>query len=200
MNSNPVIKRAAYCLAHVPDLVQHGSKPRREINKDAELAAVLQRSLRPFTSAVSYPPNQVFVGNLTPEQLGEIPRPWFRGTGDAESTRGRFGEIVDQETFYAVLKLSDVLEPPLFEIAAESVDRVRVALSKRPLLAVRDGRTLRSAPSRERSSCSSHPGPPGGDGPILDTARGTPPDRCRTRPAQPMWRRRRSGCGAPGIP
>lgn len=37
MSANPVIKNFSYCLAHVPDLVCYGSKPRREIIKDGTL-------------------------------------------------------------------------------------------------------------------------------------------------------------------
>ena len=33
----PVIRGSAYCLAHVPDLVRFGSKPRREIVADPQL-------------------------------------------------------------------------------------------------------------------------------------------------------------------
>ena len=61
VNANPVIKNHAYCLAHVPNLVRFGSKPRREIAKDAEVAAALEASLRPFTQAAGYAPNQVFL-------------------------------------------------------------------------------------------------------------------------------------------
>ncbi len=34
-SSDPVIRNSVHCLAHVPDLVTYGSKPRREIAKDA---------------------------------------------------------------------------------------------------------------------------------------------------------------------
>ena len=38
---NPVIARSAFCLVHVPDLVRHGSKPRRELVKDPALGDLL---------------------------------------------------------------------------------------------------------------------------------------------------------------
>lgn len=94
----------------------------------------LQESLRSFAQAVDYPPNQVFIGNLPPERLVEIPRPWFGVTDSPSTETGAFGEIVDQDTFYAVLKQADTLEPPLFEITEESVDRFRNSLLRRSLL------------------------------------------------------------------
>jgi betaine reductase len=63
---------ASLTLQHVPDLVRYGSKPWRELERADELAA----HLRSFGAAVSYPPNQVFVGNLDPQDLWDRPRPW----------------------------------------------------------------------------------------------------------------------------
>ena len=75
--SDPVIAGAAYCLAHVPDLVAWGSKPRREIALDASFEPRLRAQLRTFAKAVAYPPNQTFIGNSSPEVLGDIDRPWY---------------------------------------------------------------------------------------------------------------------------
>ena len=137
MNANPVVRNYAYCLAHVPDLVQFGSKPRREIGNNAVVRDALQASLRPFADAVGYVPNQAFIGNLTPEELAEIPRPWFEAIDTEASEVGKFGEIIPQLTLYAVLKQADVLEPPLFEITDRSVDSLSKALAERSLLGAR---------------------------------------------------------------
>ena len=98
--ANPVLRNTAYCLAHVPEWVRFGSKPRRELRRDPTLAASLKGALRDFARCVAYPPNQVFVGRLTPAELGRLPRPWFEtapaGAGEVEALRcGPFGEIVD---------------------------------------------------------------------------------------------------------
>ena len=75
-SSYPVVRNCAYCLIHVPDLVRYGSKPLRELAREPAIEADLQAHLRSYSRAVSYPPNQTFIGNLTPEQLASLARPW----------------------------------------------------------------------------------------------------------------------------
>src|SRR5918911_1141175 len=90
---------AAYALFHVPDLVRYGSKPTRELRRDPDRIAEIERALRPFPQALAYPPNQVFIGNLTPEQLAEIERPWHQRPVEGASPRGPLGRILDQAAF-----------------------------------------------------------------------------------------------------
>ena len=59
-------------LAHAPDLVRHGSKPTRENAADQ-----IAPKLRSFEEALGYPPHQVFLGNLRPDELWGIERPWW---------------------------------------------------------------------------------------------------------------------------
>ena len=149
MNTNPVIKNFSYCLAHVPDLVRYGSKPRREISKDRTVEQSLKAVLRSYAAAVSYPPNQVFIGNLAPEELASIPRPWFTGSTAAsedcgQSAQGVFGEIISQEVFYAILKKADVLQPALLELTEESAGILDEMFS-RSLLAGNEHNRFKSA-------------------------------------------------------
>jgi hypothetical protein len=90
---------ASLVLEHVPDLVRYGSKPSREPERLSDLTA----SLRSFDDAASYPPNQVFIGNLEPSQLWDLPRPWWKEPIDEASGKGVFGELIDQAAFYELL-------------------------------------------------------------------------------------------------
>jgi betaine reductase len=134
---NPVIRNCAQCLVHVPDLVPYGSKPRREIAKDPATEARLVEALRSYVDAAAYPPNQTFIGNLTPEQLAGIPRPWYdqadKRNEELEPT-GPFGEIVSQDVFYAVLKAANVLTPPLVEFVLEHREVLKSHLADHPVL------------------------------------------------------------------
>ena len=100
MGHSPVIRNFSCCLVHVPDFVCHGSKPRREIRKKPQVEQEIAAALRSYEKAVWYPPNQTFVGNITPDELAEIPRPWFEVPQSLEKIalqkQGRFGEILDQ--------------------------------------------------------------------------------------------------------
>jgi hypothetical protein len=97
---------ASMCLQHVPDLVRYGSKPARSAAAFAEAMS----GLRTFAQAVTYPPNQVFVGRSTPESLWATARPWWGVTpghvADVDPL-GPFGEILEQSAFFDLLRSID---------------------------------------------------------------------------------------------
>ena len=103
----PVIRAARLALAHVPDLVLSGSKPRRELAVAPELRPALRAHLRPFDAAVTYPPHQVMLGNLSPESLRDISRPWHLQPLKASRCEGPAGFLVDEPTLYAWLARAD---------------------------------------------------------------------------------------------
>ena len=127
-----VIQQAAYVIVHVPDLVRYGSKPSREIPLNPTLQDQLDAHVRSFEEAVAYPPHQVFVGNGEPDDLHDVPKPWYRHL-DANATReGPFGEIFPEDEFYGWLKLADDFD--LLLLRDSFVPRVRPALEAHPLL------------------------------------------------------------------
>src|SRR5262245_16596127 len=109
------IDGVAYTLTHVPDLVRYGSKPLRELRGKPGLTENLSTHLRNFAAATAYPPHQVYIGNVTPETLGELPKPWYERLIEGATTKGRFGALVDQECFYAMLAEADQFELVSFE-------------------------------------------------------------------------------------
>jgi hypothetical protein len=106
--AQPVIRAARFALAHVPDLVCAGSKPRRELAREgAGLRQALRAHLRPFPDAVAYPPHQAMLGNLAPESLRDIPRPWHLHPAPHSPAKGAGGSLLDEATFYAWLARAD---------------------------------------------------------------------------------------------
>jgi betaine reductase len=101
------IEGVFYSLAHVPELVRYGSKPSREIRSNAKVGDNLKRRLRSFPAAVAYAPHQVFIGNLKPEDLSRLSTPWHQNLIEGATPRGAFGEIFDQDHFYALLASGD---------------------------------------------------------------------------------------------
>lgn len=125
---------AVASLAHVPDLVRYGSKPARELERDdGQLGASLAAAQRSYDAAVAYPPHQVFIGNLAPETLWELDRPWWRTAADGANREGPFGEILPQATFYALLSAVDRFN--LVALAEGFADTARSELAQHPLLA-----------------------------------------------------------------
>jgi betaine reductase len=123
-----VISAATQVLAHVPGLARHGSKPRRELPKDAAVAERFAAALRSFDAARNYPPHQVWLGNLHPRQLPA--RPWTGGQPDAPRT-GRFGEIMPEDEFFGLLAVVD--DFGLLALSPEAAARAVAALSAHPL-------------------------------------------------------------------
>ena len=101
------LRAAANVLVHVPDLVRYGSKPWREAARNNQAPGEVFADLRSFDEAVGYPPNQVFIGNLPPEKLNEVPAPWYENSLADASPNATFGEILPQDSFYALLEAAD---------------------------------------------------------------------------------------------
>jgi hypothetical protein len=101
------IEGVFYCLTHVPQLVRYGSKPSREIRRNPTLEEKLRGHLRSFDQAVAYPPHQVFIGNIKPEDLKRLHMPWYENLIEGSTPKGPFGEICEQNRFYAALANGD---------------------------------------------------------------------------------------------
>lgn len=109
------IEGVSYSLTHVPALVRYGSKPLREIRAKPALGPQLARHLRDFNAATAYAPHQVYIGNIAPERLVELAKPWYENLIEGATPEGRFGGLVDQTTFYAQLGLADRFELVRFD-------------------------------------------------------------------------------------
>jgi glycine/sarcosine/betaine reductase complex component C subunit beta len=106
--ARPVVRAVQFVLAHVPDLVTAGSKPRRELLREGPgLRRKIHDHLRTFDAAVAYAPHQVMIGNLSPESLWDRPRPWHMTPVGGASPEGPGGCLIDQSTFWAWLARAD---------------------------------------------------------------------------------------------
>src|SRR5688500_8985248 len=126
-----VISAAAQVLAHVPGLARHGSKPRRELPKNAEAAEKFAASLRTFDQAAAYPPHQAWIGNIHPRDLPA--RPWSANAGEPQRA-GRFGEVMPEEEFLGLLATVDDFE--LFALSPEAAEAAAAGLGAHPLAKV----------------------------------------------------------------
>ena len=104
---DPVISSVRYSLAHTPGLVQHGYKPNLDLSHNRLNLDDLSRNLRSYSDAVSYAPNQVFIGNMTPDTLRSTNRPWFNNAIADAKESGSMANLMCEEDFYLFLKLCD---------------------------------------------------------------------------------------------
>jgi betaine reductase len=141
-----VVKECAYALVHVPNFVRYGSKPIRDIAVDKDSGGGLENKIyshvRTFEDAVAYPPNQVFIGNMHPDQLNTIPQPWYGNLVKDARKDGPFGEIMPEDQFYGWLKIADDFD--LVRLTAAFVELIRDRAAAHPLLTEEDLKKLGS--------------------------------------------------------
>lgn len=130
----PVLKQAAFVMAQTPNLVRYGSKPYREIrDSDAGLLSRLQANQRTYDEASGYLPNQIFIGNATPQELDEATRPWYASPLSSAARFGDFGEIMPEAEFICLLKLADQFD--LLWLHNDFLRQAYPQLLEHPLLA-----------------------------------------------------------------
>ena len=131
---NAVLKATSYCLAHTPDMVIHNGTTQtteRLVNPNSEYLEKLTDHIRGFDAAAVYPPNQAYIGGITPAQLGEIPMPWYENPTN-KGRYGKFGEIMPQEEFYLLMQICDAFD--LVQLEEHFVTATRPAIENHPCI------------------------------------------------------------------
>ena len=108
-----VIKGTGYVLAHTPDMVlENGSTQQQEriVNPEGEYLKELPKHLRSWEQVLSYWPNQVYIGNKTPDELRDVPQPWCDKECDVNDRYGKYGQMMPQDEFYLLIQASDVFD------------------------------------------------------------------------------------------
>lgn len=130
-----VIKGAGYILAHAPDMVlTSGTTQTTEmaVNPGSPYLKVLPSHIRSYEKALEYYPNQVYIGNVTPEEFEEVPAPWYDKACPVAERAGKFGEILPQEEFILLIQACDVFDLVLLE--AGFVAAVKPEFAKNPVI------------------------------------------------------------------
>jgi len=131
----PVVKGASYGLVHVPHMVIYQGTTQtseRRKNPESEHLKKLPAHLRSYEEVLKYPPNQVYIGNLLPDALKEIPRPWYENPVQDAKREGKYGEIMPEDEFLGLMKAVDSFELVLLEENFQAA--VKEKLSAHPIL------------------------------------------------------------------
>ena len=130
-----VIKGAGYILVHTPDMVLHNGTTQtteRIVNPDGEYLKELPKHLRSFEQVLAYWPNQVYIGNKTPDELAAVEQPWCDKTCDVNARTGKFGQIMPQEEFLLLMQACDVFD--LVKLDKDFVAQYKAALAENELM------------------------------------------------------------------
>jgi hypothetical protein len=104
----------------------------RLLNPESEYLKALSDHIRSYDEVVNYLPNQVYIGNYSPEELRKYKQPWHDKKLADESREGKFGEIMPQDEFIALIKIVDVFD--LVKLTKEFTDGVREKLKNHKLI------------------------------------------------------------------
>jgi glycine/sarcosine/betaine reductase complex component C subunit beta len=132
---NSVIKGASYILAFTPDMVMHNGTTQtteRQVNPESEYLKKLEEHLRTYEQVVKYPPNQAYIGNVTPEELAKYEQPWHNKDVEGATRYGKFGEIMPQDEFICLMQMCDVFD--LVKLEKNFVAETKQNLEKHPLV------------------------------------------------------------------
>lgn len=132
---NSVIKGASYVLVHTPDMVLYNGTTQtteKIVNPESEYLKEVPKHLRSYEEAVSYWPNQTYIGNVHPEALAEVEMPWFNKKMDNAGRYGKFGEIMPQEEFLLLVQACDMFE--VVKLEAGFVNAHKEAFAKNPII------------------------------------------------------------------
>lgn len=133
-----VVKGTSYVLVHAPDVtVNNGSTQtmERALNPNSEYLQKIKSHMRGYEDVVAYPPNQVYIGNKSPEDLLEIEKPWYQNGIPGAERYGRMGEVMPQDEFYGLMKVSDAFD--LVKLEKGFADSAKKKLSSHRLLGER---------------------------------------------------------------
>lgn len=130
-----VIKNAAYTLIHLPEMVMtQGTTQTTEkiTSPDSDYLKEVPKNLRSYEEAVNYAPTQTYIGNMTPEELLSVEKDKSTIGIDVKGKRdGRFGEILPEIEFIALMKICDVFDLVLLEDGFAK--KAHEAYSKNPI-------------------------------------------------------------------
>ncbi|NLD34779.1 MAG: glycine reductase [Clostridiales bacterium] len=132
---NSVLAATSYVLVHVPDMVLHNGSTQtteRTVNPGSAYLEALPKHIRSYEQALSYAPNQTYIGGLTPQQLSQREQPWYPQPVEGADRFARYGEIMPQDEFLLLLQICDVFD--LVFLSRDFVTHTRAALAQHPLM------------------------------------------------------------------
>ena len=132
---NSVIKGASYVLVHTPDMVfYNGTTQTTEkiVNPESEYLKELSKHIRSYEDAVSYWPNQTYIGNAHPDELAKVEFPFYDKKKEGADRFGKYGEIMPQEEFLFLVQASDMFE--VVRLDKDFVAKYKDVFAKNPII------------------------------------------------------------------
>lgn len=144
-----VLKSASYILVHTPDMIMHNGttvQTEKITSPDSEFLKNVEGAIRSYDDVVNYAPNQVYIGNMKPEELREIPEPWCNTKVEGKRY-GKYGEIMPQDEYIAMMKVSDAFD--LVKLSKEFTAAVKEKMAGNKIFTETDIALLKDGEDQE---------------------------------------------------
>lgn len=141
--NNPVISSAGYALVHAPEIMMVAGTT-QVLEKENPKSQYYKKAfdhIRSFEDAVAYAPNQVYIGNMSLDELKEQESPWYKNLVEDAERFGKYGEIMPEDEFFGLLAISDSFE--LVELEEDFAENIKQKLSKHPMFTEEDIKKIR---------------------------------------------------------
>ena len=86
------------------------------VNPEGDYLKELPSHIRSWEDVLQYWPNQVYIGNKTPDELAAIPQPFYQTPCDVTERYGHFGQMMPQQEFLLLMQASDVFPVVRFTV------------------------------------------------------------------------------------
>ena len=132
---NSVIKGAGYVLVHTPEMVVYNGTTQtteRVVNPESEYLKELRDHLRSYDTCVNYWPNQVYIGNATPDDLAQVEFPYYDKVKEGAERYGKYGEIMPEEEFLFLVQISDQFE--VVKLEKNFVEKYKGQFAANPII------------------------------------------------------------------
>ena len=111
--ANVAIKATAYCLNPAPELgLFYGATPHQEhsANPKSEFLAGLAKLAQSHEVVCRYAPNLTYIGAMDTDELAKQTRPYLEHPAPEAIRFGKFGEIMPEDEFIALMDICDVFD------------------------------------------------------------------------------------------
>lgn len=142
--TNPVISGAGYVLVHTPGIMMTAGTTQvlEKENPNSQYYEKAFDHIRDFEDALAYAPNQVYIGNMTIDELKNYNSPWYKNPIKNAERFGKFGEIMPEDEFFGLLAMSDSFE--LVELEENFAETIKKKLLDHPMFSEEDIKKIRS--------------------------------------------------------
>jgi len=114
--------------------MRYGSTPyvEHETKGETDFLKTLPNHVQSYEKAMSYAPNQAYIGGISYEEFEKAKTPWIENHLPNASRYGKFGEVMPEDEFLGLMAMCDVFE--LIWLEKSFAEGAKAKLLKNPII------------------------------------------------------------------